>query len=227
MKTLTLELGFELSAIHPMHEFVAEHDAYGPTRLLQWNPQIPDQNVLLLHIAGPRDPFLSMLASDGDATVIEESDAEGTEGFYLFVRETLDTVEQALIGAFAEQNTIIKPPLIYDTDGTLKLTLVGTSSSLQTVLEDTPEKVNVSVHSVREGAVGIEHFAVSLSPRQQETIEYALSEGYYEVPRETTVESLADDLGCTLSTAAEHLRKAESTIVRQVIGFSPGLAMGD
>lgn len=50
-------------------------------------------------------------------------------------------------------------------------------------------------------------------------IQAALSLGYYEVPRTASHEDVAEELDCAPSTAAEHLRKAEATVIETV--FSP------
>ncbi|MFC6975764.1 helix-turn-helix domain-containing protein [Halomicroarcula sp. GCM10025709] len=52
-----------------------------------------------------------------------------------------------------------------------------------------------------------------LSDRQREAVEAALSLGYYDIPRTATHEAVADALDCAPSTAAEHLRKAESRVL--------------
>ncbi|MBX0287507.1 helix-turn-helix domain-containing protein [Halomicroarcula sp. F28] len=56
-----------------------------------------------------------------------------------------------------------------------------------------------------------------LSDRQQEAIQTALELGYYEIPRAVSHEDVADHIGCAPSTAAEHLRKAESTLLGSLL----------
>jgi len=55
-----------------------------------------------------------------------------------------------------------------------------------------------------------------LTDRQQEAVHAALEHGYYEVPREGTVEDVAATLDCAPSTASNHLRKAEARLVEAV-----------
>ncbi len=54
-----------------------------------------------------------------------------------------------------------------------------------------------------------------LTPQQSRVLLEAVRAGYYEVPRRTTVEDVARRLSLGRSTAEEHLRAAESTIVSQ------------
>jgi len=49
-----------------------------------------------------------------------------------------------------------------------------------------------------------------------EAVRAALSVGYYAVPREATHEDVAAVLDCAPSAVSEHLRKAESALVRSV-----------
>ncbi|MFD1644088.1 helix-turn-helix domain-containing protein [Haloarchaeobius litoreus] len=63
-----------------------------------------------------------------------------------------------------------------------------------------------------------------LSDRQAEVVGLAIEEGYYEWPRETDAETLAAALDITHSTFLEHLRKAESRLLRSALdaGGRPG-----
>lgn len=49
----------------------------------------------------------------------------------------------------------------------------------------------------------------SLTDRQREVLETAFETGYYDWPREATGEDVADELGITSATFAEHIRAAE------------------
>ena len=57
----------------------------------------------------------------------------------------------------------------------------------------------------------------ALSDRQFEATAVAVELGYYETPREATVANVADRIDCAPGTAAEHLRKAEGTLVHRAV----------
>ncbi|WP_256297622.1 helix-turn-helix domain-containing protein [Haloarchaeobius salinus] len=59
-----------------------------------------------------------------------------------------------------------------------------------------------------------------LSERQAEVVGLAIEAGYYEWPRETDAETLAAQLDITHSTFLEHLRKAESRLLRSALDAS-------
>lgn len=52
-----------------------------------------------------------------------------------------------------------------------------------------------------------------LTERQREVFETARRHGYYEWPRNTSAETLADELGIAKATLLEHLRKAEAKLL--------------
>lgn len=60
----------------------------------------------------------------------------------------------------------------------------------------------------------------SLTHRQQELIELAFDQGYYDVPRVTTTNELADAVGLDDSTVSEHLRRAERNLIASSLGHS-------
>ena len=55
--------------------------------------------------------------------------------------------------------------------------------------------------------------------RQRELLVTALEEGYYEMPREITLEELADKVGVAKTTASQHLRKAERKLISFAIKY--------
>jgi hypothetical protein len=52
-----------------------------------------------------------------------------------------------------------------------------------------------------------------LSSRQREVFHLAQTSGYYDHPRRTNADELADELGVSSSTVHEHLRKAEAKLL--------------
>ncbi len=53
-----------------------------------------------------------------------------------------------------------------------------------------------------------------LSRQQSRVLEHAFEQGYYEWPRQVTAADLAADLDISKATVLEHLRKAESKVLR-------------
>lgn len=57
-----------------------------------------------------------------------------------------------------------------------------------------------------------------LSDRQYEAVETALSMGYFDWPRETDIEAVADALDVAHPTALEHLRKGQRKLLDSALG---------
>lgn len=60
-----------------------------------------------------------------------------------------------------------------------------------------------------------ELFAVeNLPPEQRQALVSAVRHGYYETPRQTTIEKLSKEIECPRSTLSYRLRRAESTLAK-------------
>lgn len=59
----------------------------------------------------------------------------------------------------------------------------------------------------------------SIPPRQREFLNIAAERGYFEIPRQVTLEELADEMDITKTTASNHLRKAERQLVEFVLPY--------
>ena len=53
-----------------------------------------------------------------------------------------------------------------------------------------------------------------LSPQQKKIFQHAYEQGYYELPRKTTIAKIAKVLERTPATVGEHLLKAENKIIK-------------
>lgn len=53
-----------------------------------------------------------------------------------------------------------------------------------------------------------------LSPQQKKIFQYAYQQGYYELPRKTTIAKIASLLDLTPATVGEHLLKAENKLMK-------------
>ncbi|APW98437.1 bacterio-opsin activator [Halobiforma lacisalsi AJ5] len=106
-------------------------------------------------------------------------------------------------------------PELRDEDATLSL--VGPQESISGTLREY-EAAGVFPDLERLGAYeGGSHPLDSLTDRQLEVIRTAVDMGYYEVPREATVEEVAAELELDPSTVTEHLQRAERNVLTRVL----------
>lgn len=54
---------------------------------------------------------------------------------------------------------------------------------------------------------------LKLTSRQEEIIEYALKNGYYDIPKKITVDDICNEFGCSKSTLSVIMRTAEKKII--------------
>lgn len=60
----------------------------------------------------------------------------------------------------------------------------------------------------------------SIPDRQREVLNLALECGYFEIPRQVTLEELADEMDITKTTASNHLRKAEKRVMEFLVPYT-------
>ncbi|UPV75217.1 helix-turn-helix domain-containing protein [Halorussus limi] len=66
----------------------------------------------------------------------------------------------------------------------------------------------------------------SIPERQRELLNIAYDHGYFEIPREVTLEEIADEMGITKTTASNHMRKAQREVFHFILPYI-NLAMED
>ncbi|WP_340101829.1 helix-turn-helix domain-containing protein [Salinibaculum salinum] len=59
----------------------------------------------------------------------------------------------------------------------------------------------------------------TVTPRRRRVLNKALEAGYFDIPRGSTLQEIADDLGIAKTTASQHLRKAEQNIMQFFIQY--------
>lgn len=96
-------------------------------------------------------------------------------------------------------------------EGTAQVTLSGSRDHIRDLLEEvgTADLLGIEALPEDEGL---------LSEPQEEAIRAALHEGYYDVPRGTSLTQLAERLDRSVSSVSELLRRAEGRIVQDYLG---------
>ncbi|MWG33929.1 helix-turn-helix domain-containing protein [Halomarina oriensis] len=77
--------------------------------------------------------------------------------------------------------------------------------------------VNLRIERIYELGTGGEHGEYDLTDEQREALEAALENGYFKVPRDTTLGSIADDLGISHQALSERLRRANEILAEVAI----------
>ena len=200
-----------------MHQFLIEQDSIRRAYLRHWNFSNPEYVTTLLHIVGDieegRKAYLAALegaesVQDYDVTSVDD------RSFYVYVRESAQGFASRLRALLADTELLVVPPIEYGTDGEMLFEIAGEQDALQGLVANLPDQLSVSVNRLGEYDAYRESQVTALTDRQEEVLEVARERGYYEIPRRASVRDVAEEVGCSKSTAANHLRKAESRLVR-------------
>jgi predicted DNA binding protein len=222
MRSIQLRLGLPEPYVHPMHAFVADTPGFRETRLRHWNPAVGERNTLVFFVDGDDSgSYIDALAEQPSILEYEVASEGSRRGFHLVVTEDQRAADARLTAAFLDTGVVIVPPIVYRADRCIDVSLVGAAGQLETALERLPDDIAVNVERIRPYDGRLTDPTAALSPRQREALRAAIACGYYANPRDATLEAVADELGCATGTAAEHLRKAEATVLRRVVDAVP------
>ena len=121
------------------------------------------------------------------------------------------------LSALELSNIYVYPPYGIDAKNGLEFRIFGISSSIRSFLEFVREVMppdTISVQTIKNGSSKDLDF---LTEKQREVLELAVSRGYYEDGGEVTLKQLADELGIARSTTGEHLKRAESEVLKRAV----------
>jgi len=155
--------------------------------------------------------------SDLESFEVLEIHEEDENGVLVSIRCT----HPLAISAVELSNIYVHPPYGIDSKNGLEVRIVGISSSIRSFLEFVRAVMppdTISVKTIKNGAAKDDDF---LTEKQREVLELAVRSGYYDSGSEVTLKQLADNLGVARSTIGEHLKRAESEVVKRAVnGFS-------
>jgi predicted DNA binding protein len=78
--------------------------------------------------------------------------------------------------------------------------------------------IAVSLHRLYHDQTGTENDnQYSLSEKQRETLELAHGEGFFEVPRRTSLAAIAEELGISEQAVSERIRRAMATLISNAL----------
>lgn len=139
-------------------------------------------------------------------SVVDYQRLEATDERLLAKYETTDTE----LYAFLERSSLPPEFPVVVRGGWFELDFTGTREEfnrLRTGLEATDRPYEL------ESLVEREETERLLTRRQREVLEAAVREGYFEVPRDCTLEDLASDLDADTSTISGVVRRAENRVL--------------
>ena len=201
MKYVVLSLTQRPSDRHPIHQFVVDREGYEAARL--FGSTLGDGfHTALFHVEGwPADAYEKRLRA-------------------VYVREKLVEHDRGIVNAFGQTGLVIVFPVVYRSNGELVVTLVGPAATVQSAIENVPADIAVDLRDIGDYDARRVGNRRDLTERQAEAVAAAVECEYYDTTRAGSVEDVAESIGCAPSTAAEHLRRAERTVMRSLVATS-------
>lgn len=202
-----------------MHAFISEDDRFGPTRLLQWNVTSRDTSLMVFQVAGPRKPYTGELDDTPNVLSYETvSTASDPDQFTVFVEDSITEETRGIFQAYEEKNVVLIPPVVFHPNRSADIRLIGPNTALQDTLDQLPEGMDAEIRQLKDGGSTRMSASEQLTGRQRRVIATALSVGYYDEPRDATLEDVAARMDLASGTVAEHMRKAEAKLVEYALG---------
>lgn len=181
--------------------------------------QFPDATFKLLsgYRTGERVTELGEIVTDSPVESVEALQAHPSITRFELLESTgrrvlckYEMTDTGLYDFVEASSSIIEFPVIAQ-DGWFEFELTGTHEDLErlrTTLDAQGSRYEL------QSLVGTTDADVLLTDRQRELLETAVRSGYFEVPRECTLEELAETGGIDKATASTVLRRGEARIVK-------------
>jgi predicted DNA binding protein len=202
----------------PLFDLIAATDWVRETRLLDWN-LVGERPAMLFVVMAARERFVAALEAVTEVVAYDTS-ALDADRFALHMTLELPSSLARLFDALTTGGLIVVKPVVYR-NGVVHGNGVGQPTDVQAALDSLPPGLDLSIESVRDFDVRREAPTATLSDRQLEAVQIAIELGYYESPRQATHTEIATELGCSSSTATEHLQKAERKLVTGAMASHP------
>lgn len=214
MRRLTLTIRPGDQPLHPVGDTFLDPDVVEVAELYHWNIRA-EQVTLLFLVYGDRERVEAVASDLGTISEYEIVPVDESCFYYYNVDEP-PVEAMALFRTFTRPGLLAIPPTRW-ADGEVTASLLADGATLQAIVDDIPDFVDVSIDALSDHALEARSPLAALSPRQREALVAGAATGYYDVPRTGDHRAVAARLDCAPSTAAEHLQKAEAALVEAVL----------
>jgi predicted DNA binding protein len=211
VKRLSIILNGVENVFHPTVKPLLEYGPISSIEMLAWSRETPPTAILYYF----HTPFQSVANVLCEQQMRDEWSLvkRGSGTFGLVIHSTRS--QSILARTNGIEGVIELPPIVFQEDGTVSISFAGTKSSLDRLISDLQQSYDIEIegYGTYHGPRGWNR----VTSRQYQALETAVEVGYYDIPRTGTMVDIADELECSESTASEHLRKAQSSVIKDFI----------
>lgn len=212
MKHLRVTATVDRDLAPPFFVALAGSDPIDEARVVDWSMAADEIVTLLYEIDGDTAPLSRVRDSPAVESMAVTAADEPTSYMLVEVRSDATAMGSAIACSLGRGGLLVRKPLVYR-DMTVHASAVGDPGPLQSGIEAAPASFDVTIEEIGTYRGGPGPRGATLSERQREVVATALEKGYYDRPRGTTHEELADALDCAPATVSEHLQKAEAAVI--------------
>ncbi|WP_396613927.1 helix-turn-helix domain-containing protein (plasmid) [Haloferax sp. S1W] len=217
MRYLTVRLhATEGGAFHPLGKQLADEPSIQREAIHHVELLANGTVLTLAEASGDRERYEKLMAT---VPSVRDYSVSGEQRWIAMSQfEARDQVQQ-LLEFRRESNLVIKMPIRINVDGSLRITFLGAESAFQELYEDMNQSTGLDADIVGTGTYDPDTASSLrvLTTRQQEILQAAVEEGYYNNPREATHDELADVVGIAPTTIGNHLREIESRVFETLV----------
>ncbi len=207
MNSARVALGHDPAARSPIHEAICE-SPHLEREVVLGGQTVDGVETITSFVYGEAAVYESVLTRLDAVREYEITRAD--DGFFLYLRRELGPEGRSLMNALTQETVVVVPPIEIRSDSTIRITVVGHSADLASVIEELADGVTIEILWASDRVTVTE---TATSDRQLSALETAWDVGFYEVPRRNGIETVAEELDCAVSTASELLRRGEANVI--------------
>lgn len=170
--------------------------------------------VVIFELDGELDAITDILTTSEE--VLEYNITETRENHHVYIHLEANETVSELLTIPNEHELVVDTPMVYTHRGGLRVTVIGEEEVMREAMPAIPSSLHLKLEQLGEYEPNTERLFSLLTERQQEILQEAIRQGYYEVPRKVTHQEVAESLNCSGGTVGEHLRKIESKLLSEI-----------
>lgn len=217
MRYLTVGVhAVEPGAFHPIGKRLAEEPAIQQEAIHHAELLADGTIVLLAEGSGDRERYEEIMR---ESAQVETFLVSGEQRWIATSQFEAHGPVRRFLEMRRESDLVVKWPIQFTGGGSIEITFLGTDSDFQDFYNLIGQSDIFDVQVVETGAYDPNDtsFMRALTTRQQEVLEAAVEEGYYNNPREATHDDVADVIGIAPTTVGDHLREIEMRVFEMFV----------